>query len=696
MKSWFYILYLHAVTSHCLADPLLKRTGTEEALVSLRSARSFSFLEFKDDVLAQLSKIAALTPQRQFYPNHLQTMQSTHWDPLLQPLSQHNAFATLVSHIFMHVKTLQVFHGCTFTNELPPSTQSLTIRAASRCASFYDRDLFEVMKTQCLDVPLNTDNIRREKRDSFMASYRIARSSMADLVTLSYFPHSMWDMITLWSESRIISAHAPEWSQPIQTLSYNRENWLAKDSSLESRWLEIHNLCRTLEPNEAASWRYQVAFSFSSMVYANPSTEKTALLYLALIANSGIRMIKHPSPTTSGGVYTLRDKFEPQRDVLRSRLQSDKRILALTPSHRLVKRASESRSEFRKRQRQDWNDRTTVALDNVVDHFLRQWPEINLQQLGGNVGDWINVTSSIRIANDYFSSCTANVQLRKYIKSIEKVLSSGHPTPTLPENNGTSFAESLCQRTTVHFMETFSQPSSPPRLCHLFTSPPPSELSPTAHRLSSPIPRVVKSSPATHRSDSRPQTTTQLETMLTRLEARHVGRASAICNLYVHDLRESCKVLEEDDWEQTGEVKLKSLLRYEELSAIECKSLLFKIRDTTDPSSIHGRVLSKAGLWPEVCSKTLLQQLNSHTRSASHATGWHELLVSFARAILEHQRSRRLLDHWVYARTDEFVNEMRNDCFDREETSHEPDWLLIQVCFSKLFCRLQTLSKLLD
>ena len=38
LNSRLYLCYLHALTSHCLPDPLLGHTGTEEALYMLRSA----------------------------------------------------------------------------------------------------------------------------------------------------------------------------------------------------------------------------------------------------------------------------------------------------------------------------------------------------------------------------------------------------------------------------------------------------------------------------------------------------------------------------------------------------------------------------------------------------------------------------------------------------------------------------------
>ncbi len=56
LSSKLYQCYLHALTSHCLPDPLLGHTGTEEALYMLRSAacQSFQRLDGHDAKLGQM------------------------------------------------------------------------------------------------------------------------------------------------------------------------------------------------------------------------------------------------------------------------------------------------------------------------------------------------------------------------------------------------------------------------------------------------------------------------------------------------------------------------------------------------------------------------------------------------------------------------------------------------------------------
>ena len=113
LKSKLYKILLHALCSHCLPDPLTRRTGTEEALQELRSASCLSFQSLTSAEIELLRQIAALTPTRQFYPAHLRTMQIAQWSDL-SPLSQHDGFRPAVQVILGYARNLSIFgaiHG---------------------------------------------------------------------------------------------------------------------------------------------------------------------------------------------------------------------------------------------------------------------------------------------------------------------------------------------------------------------------------------------------------------------------------------------------------------------------------------------------------------------------------------------------------------------------------------------------------
>jgi len=74
LHSKLYQCYLHALTSHCLPDPLLGHTGTEESLNMLQSAAFPSFQRLGNDDAMLMNLIGKLTPGRAYYPPHLKSM----------------------------------------------------------------------------------------------------------------------------------------------------------------------------------------------------------------------------------------------------------------------------------------------------------------------------------------------------------------------------------------------------------------------------------------------------------------------------------------------------------------------------------------------------------------------------------------------------------------------------------------------
>ncbi|KAK0257657.1 hypothetical protein LTS00_018239, partial [Friedmanniomyces endolithicus] len=136
LQSKLFLVRLHSLTTHCLPDPLIHKTGTEQALSTLRSAsvRSFDYLTEKDVRL--LREIATLTPIRQYYPPNERVMQTVGWSTKLGFLAQHAGFRTAVESILDQARRASVFHpGSTLKlPDLPRSNASLTHRDSIRYA----------------------------------------------------------------------------------------------------------------------------------------------------------------------------------------------------------------------------------------------------------------------------------------------------------------------------------------------------------------------------------------------------------------------------------------------------------------------------------------------------------------------------------------------------------------------------------
>ncbi|KAG8739716.1 hypothetical protein FRC10_005235 [Ceratobasidium sp. 414] len=141
LTSRLFKIYLHALTSHCLPDPLTGRTGTEEALHELSEPATSSFEHIDAEQAHLLKLIGQLTPRREYYPNHLQSMITTHWLDL-SPLAQHHAFSTTANSILKRALSLQLFNPSSFDLEsyMVEFNEILLERTAQRTHIYYPAD----------------------------------------------------------------------------------------------------------------------------------------------------------------------------------------------------------------------------------------------------------------------------------------------------------------------------------------------------------------------------------------------------------------------------------------------------------------------------------------------------------------------------------------------------------------------------
>ncbi|KAL0067190.1 hypothetical protein AAF712_005760 [Marasmius tenuissimus] len=149
LKSHLYPVYLLAITSHCLPDPLTKHTGTEEALSEFYGAVCMSFRELHDEERALLVQIAKSTPTRLGAPQLSPKHQSVAWNSL-PPLSQHHGFAARAQEIFSFAKHQEVFHDAPSRepdeeqekkDPLPKRNAHLDTCSAVRMSIYYPADI---------------------------------------------------------------------------------------------------------------------------------------------------------------------------------------------------------------------------------------------------------------------------------------------------------------------------------------------------------------------------------------------------------------------------------------------------------------------------------------------------------------------------------------------------------------------------
>lgn len=105
-----YRCYLHAITGYVLPDPFTGRLGTDEALRGLRQQCLKSAAPLDTDCISMLNNMAALTPTRNLYPEHLREMQTVRWNSSLSQLSQHDEFYVVTEDIIRYTSRFSSFH----------------------------------------------------------------------------------------------------------------------------------------------------------------------------------------------------------------------------------------------------------------------------------------------------------------------------------------------------------------------------------------------------------------------------------------------------------------------------------------------------------------------------------------------------------------------------------------------------------
>ncbi|XP_031635809.1 uncharacterized protein LOC116348812 isoform X2 [Contarinia nasturtii] len=100
--SWFYLAYLHAITSHGEIEPFTEMSGTERALQILQSAYAWSSEPYEPEARKMLKKIANLTPLR----NLRKGKQLVNWPENIPPRSAQDCFFFIVQKLLSNSQRL--------------------------------------------------------------------------------------------------------------------------------------------------------------------------------------------------------------------------------------------------------------------------------------------------------------------------------------------------------------------------------------------------------------------------------------------------------------------------------------------------------------------------------------------------------------------------------------------------------------
>ena len=286
-----YRLYLHALTSHQLVDPLTKRTGTEEALEGLKQANSFSFQTLDNEDLMLLQSLGRLTPHRSLYSRQTKTMQVVQRHMTLPPTLEHHDFAGAVLKIWSHWQNIQVFdtesQGRTqagnrefLSGYQTGEHQQLTQRAAAR-------NLFY--------APSWGDPPRSRAKDSnYTPQDCIGEHGSEHREMLAF---EMAKLVQDWPTSLDVTAQLPtdvkKWghinaNNPDLTLDYCIP-WFG--SPLSSVWRSLYDLCRAAKKG---THQTKLTFLLGTFAYRHPDEHHLHTTFLAFATRPQFAQLAPP------------------------------------------------------------------------------------------------------------------------------------------------------------------------------------------------------------------------------------------------------------------------------------------------------------------------------------------------------------------------------------------------------------------
>lgn len=134
--SWFYLAYLHAVTSHGAIEPFVGMSGTERALQILQSAYVWSSAPYDPEALEMLKDIARLSPIRKLSE---QFIQNVIWPSSIPSHSAQDSFVFVAKKLY---EDSQRLHGL-YSKE--PPAQELSIKTD---LEYNERDYHRCLQLQ--------------------------------------------------------------------------------------------------------------------------------------------------------------------------------------------------------------------------------------------------------------------------------------------------------------------------------------------------------------------------------------------------------------------------------------------------------------------------------------------------------------------------------------------------------------------
>ncbi|KAH9160220.1 hypothetical protein EDB89DRAFT_2117301 [Lactarius sanguifluus] len=391
LHSKLYQCYLHALTSHCLPDPLLGHTGTEESLNMLQSATFLSFQRLGKGDTKLLDLIGDLTPIRVYYPPHLKSMVTVEWN-ILPVLSQHHDFHLSVLPILDHARAMEALYDNPIVFDISPREASLLTRTASRNKVYYPHDLQSLRHSASSiseDVVYKSRDVA-DGRGAEHAAYQMSWSVWNDRPCLSRKFLMLWDVMRSW---KLLGP-----AEEAISLRYSRY------------WLTFNAM------KLARNSKIRLAFSLSAASFSGTDYADIIPLILIFATDTRLRGLTLPPPSH----YELSDGTYPDRARLANVISRFALPMERTPAQTMEVRAAPGnvKKAARKQRKQEYDKSINETASEAAQSIVERWPEAwcNLPH------QWFDTERCRESVEAYLQSISRNIDLRDHIYRLQAIL----------------------------------------------------------------------------------------------------------------------------------------------------------------------------------------------------------------------------------------------------------------------------------
>ncbi|KAL3419433.1 hypothetical protein PVAG01_09655 [Phlyctema vagabunda] len=641
LQSRLFRLYLHATTSHCLADRLTGRTGTEEALYGLNGAATKSFVTLEPEVIELLEKLASLAPQREFYPEHLRVMQKVQWNTL-SPLAQNSSFYTQVVSIMDHAKCLMVFQEKP-TQIIDFKTRNndfLLERAAIRDSSFQVSNFGAENFTTEADMVYNArdqpiDNQREQQ------TYCIASLVDGWSQQLKICPQLL-NLIESWPGTLL----GPQTSDK-PTLGFDLE-WLEKPSKcLREYWCTLHDM---LSETVMRTDKYKVMVMLATLSYSEHANQELVQTLLAFATVSELRQLRPPHHND----FELENGYSPDEQKLICMIKEEVLDFQSCPESSLPGHAEEEYGVMQERRRLAYESAIAEHVEAFAQDLTGQGSTAAVRRPVKNHSTYVKVEEAMKRVRPWFSVWHRNFQFRTYIQNTQAILNRLVPTSQNLEQYSFSPPPDLYspKKSFVAFSDLTNQPS--PYIPHTDRG-------------------TIKALEALSVQENRG--TADIDKLRGLLDCISSQYTATHEQRYVDDLRQSFEALKSDVAVASRPVIKVHVLEEELKGAVHDMKEIYRVICGCLATGTLS-IVRKAKMLPRLSTTAILSHL-ADDKSPDLPQAWRRLLVNYGLSITKVQRTERLLA--AAKNPAEFLRELENPGHEDWDPMQYPEWLILEI-----------------